>query len=52
MKEKIAKLMYQFANLIDDKEIDGHWEKLTENEKARFYECYEEVSKFFSLKQH
>lgn len=49
MKEEIAKLMYQYANLIDDKDIDSRWNGLTENEKARFYECYEEVSKRFNL---
>ena len=45
MKEEIAKLIYQYANLIDDKYIDNRWDSLTENEKARFYECYDEVSR-------
>lgn len=43
MSEKNAKTIYQFANLIDDKQIDEKWAALTENEKARFYECAEVI---------
>ena len=31
--ERVAKLAYQFANLIDDKEIDKHWYELANREK-------------------
>ena len=43
MKKENAKTIYQFANLIDDKQIDEKWAALTENEKARFYECAEVI---------
>ena len=31
--EKVAKLAYQFAELIDDKEIDGRWYNLDNREQ-------------------
>ena len=36
MNEKLAKLAYQFANLIDDKEIDKRWYDL--DNKARWFD--------------
>lgn len=33
MNEKLAKLAYQFANLIDDKEIDKKWFDLANRER-------------------
>ena len=39
MEEKVAKLMFQFAFLIDDKNIDARWASASSNEKDRFYEC-------------
>ena len=43
MKEKVAKVMFQFAYLIDDKDIDSRWARTSSNEKARFYGCAEVV---------
>jgi len=39
MKEKVAKLMFQYAFLVDDKKIDDRWASASSNEKDRFYEC-------------
>ena len=36
--EKIAKLAYQYAYLVDDKKIDKIWEGLSECQTNRFYE--------------
>ena len=43
MKEKIAKIMFQFAFLIDDKDIDTRWARASSNDKDRFYHCAEVV---------
>ena len=43
MKEQVAKIMFQFAFLIDDKDIDDRWTWASSNEKARFYYCAEVV---------
>ena len=41
MNEKLAKLAYQFANLIDDKEIDRRWDDL--DNKGRWFDFAEEA---------
>jgi len=40
--EEVAKLSYQFANLIDDKNIDERWAK--EKSKDRWYELARQLS--------
>ncbi len=43
MREKVAKIMFQFAFLVDDKDIDARWARASSNDKARFYHCAEVV---------
>ena len=40
--EQIAKLVYQFSELIDDKEIDKRWYELAN--KERWFDCAEKVA--------
>lgn len=43
LKERIAKLAYQYANLIDDKKIDQCWFVL-KNRERWFYFAEEAIS--------
>lgn len=41
LEERIAKLAYQYANLIDDKEIDQRWFEL--NNRERWFDFAEKA---------
>lgn len=51
MREQVAKLCYQFAFLIDDKNIKSRWKAISDNERARFYDAADSILSFITGKE-